>query len=735
MIAASIRRPIAVAMVYLSIGLFGVSAYRRLPVELLPDVSLPHLTVSAGWPGASPEVTEAFLTSPLEAAIQQVRGVEKVTSVSKSGNTSIEITFGRDTDMDFARMDLSERLAALTDNLPIGVQPPQVSPYVPEAFLQQNRAELEYTITGPYTLDVLRRDVEDRLKPDLLQVIGVGDVRVTGGRQEELRIELDENRIRALGLSIPQISTRLTAMEIVQQAGAAYSADGLLRPLSIRQRPESIDEVLNLPVLVDRGRIVRVRDVGTVNTSFEEATTYYRINGFPAVSFQVYRQPRANTVQMADSVKAKLAVLERSLPRGERVISDQDQSKEIRAQLSDLGQRSLISAIVVLLVLMLFLQSVSAAVIVFSTVAFSVLITLNVAFFLGMTLNVLTLMGLAMGFGLVVDNAIVVLENIYRRRRLGEPAALAAENGAREVFLAILGATGTTVIVVVPFVYLQGELRIYYVPLAMVVGIALVASMFVAFTFIPALGAKLFENLAPSVRAGDQPPAAPWIARKYSGLIRFTLRFPWSTAFVTVLMLAGSFHLFNKYVSRGQKWGGFGTAKDYITINIRQQQGEPLQQADDLTRFLEERLKEMPEVERFVSHVGERTATIRVTFPDSLQNSYIPVAIKEALYQYSTGFGGSEVQVFGFGPSFYGGGGSAPNYSLKILGYNYEKVRDIAQDIAGRLKVSTRVKDVDTNSSGYYNNEKSTELVVDADRDKLSLNQLTVENLVNQVKA
>ncbi|HEX6694986.1 MAG TPA: efflux RND transporter permease subunit [Longimicrobiales bacterium] len=736
MIAGSIKRPIAVAMAYFSIALLGVAAFRKLPVELLPDISLPRLTVAANWPGASPEVTEAFLTSPLEASIQQVRGVEKVTSRSSPEAASIEVTFARDTDMDFARLDLSERLAALAEHLPPGASPPTVSQYVPEQFAQQNQAELSYTITGPYVLDALRQDVEDRLKPQLVQVTGVGDVEVTGGRRRELRIELDEAKIRALGLRVDAVRSRLMSMQITEQAGAAYSDDGLLRPLAIRERAESVPQIEQLPLLVDQGRIVRVRDVGRVVVSYEDPQSYYRINGDPAIAFHIYRQPLANTVRMADSVKAKLAELAPGLPAGERLFLDSDQSREIRAQLTDLGLRSLISAVIVLLVLILFLQSLSAAIIVFSTVAFSVLITLNVAYFLGMTLNVLTLMGLAMGFGLVVDNAIVVLENIFRRRKLGEAAQIAAEKGAREVFLAILAATGTTVIVVVPFVYLQGNLRVYYVPLAIVVGIALIASMLVAFTFIPALGARLLHNVTPGGIDRTQAGALPWIARVYSGLIRLTLRFPWSTAVVTLLMLFGSFTLFNKYVTRGTLWGGFGGQDNYISIQIRQQRGEELERTNDLVRFFEERLKEMPEVEKFVSRVQSRDASIRVTFPDSIENTSIPVAIKETLYQYSVGYGGTDVHVYGYGPSFYGGGGGPPNYSIKVLGYNYEKVREIAEDLASRLKNHARIKEVDTNSSGsFYDNDRATELIVDVDRARLGLYDLTVRELVSQVSA
>ena len=751
MIDTAIRRPVTIAMAYMTIATLGVAAWRNMPLELLPDTDLPRLTVTATWQGNSPEVIEAFLTSPLEAEVQQVQGVEKITSTSSEGQASIEVEFALETDMEFARLELSERLAALRDRLPTGARAPQVEDYVPEEFEDQTRPLLIFTATGPYMLEYLREFVDDEVKADLVQLDGVGRVDVLGGRQRVLQVELDERRIQSLGLAPEQVRQRILAMEIVKEAGAVDTDPRTFRTLAIRERAESADDIRHLPLLEDQGRVVRLSDVGRVFPTFEEPMMYYRIDGFPAISFYVYRAPRTNSVRTVEAVKARLVELEGTFPRGFRLIEEYDQSEDIKAQLSDLRNRAAASAAIVLVVLLLFLRSTRAAVIVFSTVAFSVLITLNLMYFGGFTMNVLTLMGLAMGFGLVVDNAIVVLENMYRYRRMGMSPLEAATRGPKDVLVPILAATGTTVIVVIPFVYLQGELRIYYVPLAMVVGLSLLASLVVAFTFIPSLGAKLLARVKPRSSglapgdgqdsAGSSLPPLPRqmiLVRLYSGMVRFSLRHPWVTVSIAVIALGSSYYLFNKYVTRNVLWGRFGFGEDtYIDINIRQPRGEELERTDELARFFEDKLRRMPEVETFNTQVSAQSGRIRVEFPEQLKYTNIPVAIKEQMVQYSLLFGGTDVRVFGYGPSFYGGGGgSSPNYSIKILGYNYDRVREIAEDLGARLTRYSRIREVDTNSAGsWFQRDKVTEIVVDIDRSRLALHQLSAQEVVAYVGA
>jgi hydrophobic/amphiphilic exporter-1 (mainly G- bacteria), HAE1 family len=757
MVSSLIRRPIAVSMAYAAAAALGLAALHDIPIELLPDTSVPRLSVSANWPGVSPEVTEAFLTSPLEAVIRQVRGVERIVSTSREGSASIEVHFARKTEMDFARLELSERLASLETELPVGARPPVVQMYVPDEFREQQEAVLSFTVSGPYLLEYLREYVEDHVVPALYQLDGVGAITVDGGRARVLEVELDDTRIQALHLRLQDVSSRVAQMEIVREAGRVRTAAGTDRALAIRQRAGTAAEVSALPLLVDAGRVVRVTDVARVYDTHEEPQRHFRIDGEPAVSMSIYRQHRTNTLDMADRVRERMTLLEASLPPDLRIIPDRDQSVQIRRQLSGLQNRAALAAGIVLLTLLLFLRSLRAAAVVFATVAFAGLITLNVISFSGLTLNLLTLMGIAMSYGLVVDNAIVVLENIYRRRRLGEDPVAAAEHGASEVMLPLIAATATTVVVLIPFVYLQGELRIYYVPLAIVLGLSLVVGLFVAFSFIPALGARLLGGVDPRAGmtarpaaaaapgangAGTGPPLPPPIpssaspVRLYGGLIRGSLRYPWLALALAMLAFGGSWYLFDSYVTRGRVWSIAGSGQSAISISIRFPRGEELSRTDDLARHFEDRLRQMPEVDRFVTRVSAAGANLRVTFADALEYTSAPLAAKEQLYQYSLDHAGAEVLVTGIGPSFYSVGGSPPNYSIRILGYNYERVREIAEDVGRRLQAYSRIRDVDTNSAGgFFARDRASELVLDIDRQRLAMHDVSVQDVVRQVGA
>ncbi|MDH5590445.1 MAG: efflux RND transporter permease subunit, partial [Gemmatimonadota bacterium] len=699
MIRVSIRRPVAVTMAYAAVALLGVVAWRNVPLELLPDTQLPRLTVRGTWRGASPETVEAFLTAPLEAAIQQVRGVEKIVSVSLEengrGTADIEVEFARETDMDFARLELSERIATLEEDLPPGVDRIQVSQYVPEEFQEQNRPFLRYQLTGPYTLEALRRHVDDIISPALTQVEGVALVRVLGGRERRLEIRLDEARIAALGLEPGVVRRRIQELDLVQEAGAVRAA-GSERTLTIVNRPENAEDVRNAVITAQAGTPVRVSDIATVHDAYEEPVFFNRIDGRPAVSFELTKSAGANTVRVAEAVKERMAELERLSPYGSRVILVDDESEDIERQLTDLRTRALFSAVVIFFVLLGFLRSVRSTALVFATIAFSVLIALNLIYFGGLTLNLLTLMGLAMGFGLIVDNSIVVLENVYRRWQKGEDGATAAEEGAREVVLPILASTATTLIVFVPFVYLQGELRVFYVPLAVVVGLTLVASIFVAFTFIPSLSARLLHGSArrgASADAGGGPARRPFYLGFYADIVSFTVRHPWVAMIFTVAVFGLSYRAFDKYVSTWAVWGGGWNQRSYILIQVTLPRGSDLDRTDELVSFFEEKLEAVPQVEQYTAQIWQNRGVMEVTFPDSIENTAIPVVIKEQMVAYSHTFTGAEVRVYGFGPSFYGGGSSPPNYSITVLGYNYEAVRDIAEALGRRLSRLSRVQE------------------------------------------
>jgi HAE1 family hydrophobic/amphiphilic exporter-1 len=736
MIRMSLRRPVAVAMTYTAVALLGASAWQKIPIEMLPDTQLPQLTVTGTWRGASPETLEAFLTAPLEATIQQVQGVEKIVSESFEqqgmGTAEIRIEFDRDTDMDFARLDLSERLATLEEELPPGVDRVNVSQYVPEEFQQQSQPFLYYTFTGPYTREALRQHLEDVVQDELGQVGGVALVRVFGGRDRRLEINLDEEEIAALGLDAREVGESIRELDLVQEAGAIRDGDDQYT-ITIVNRPASAEDVRNAVITAVGGTLVRVSDIASVHDTYEEARSYSRIDSQPSVGFQVVKGVGVNTVRVADAVKARLAELERLSPYATQFDLVYDESEDIERQLTDLRQRAGFSAIVIFIVLLGFLRSFRSAALIFATIAFSVLIALNLIYFGGLTLNLLTLMGLAMGFGLIVDNSIVVLENVYRRWQRGEEAFAAAEGGAREVVLPILASTATTLIVFVPFVYLQGELRVYYVPLAIVVALTLVASIFVAFSFIPALAAR-FLQAGRGAPKREVKARQPLYVRFYSDVVSFTVRRPWIAMSVAAMCFGGSYYLFDRYVNTWAMWGGGFGSRTYIQVNITLPRGSNLERTDQLVRYFEDRVSQMPEVEQYTADVRAQRGSMEITFPDSIENTQIPVAIKEQMVAYSHTFTGADVRVYGFGPSFYGGGGSAPNYGIQVLGYNYEKVRDIAESLGRRLERINRVQEVDTNSSSNrFNRDKASEFVVYVDRNRLAQHDLTVNELVSSI--
>jgi hydrophobic/amphiphilic exporter-1 (mainly G- bacteria), HAE1 family len=774
-IRLAIRRPVAVAMVYLSVGLLGVAAWTNLPLELLPDASFPRLSVTLQWLGASPETVEARATAPMEAAIQRIPGVERITSTTREGEASIQVEFHRDVDMDFVRLELTERIGGLEDELPDGLRPPVVTPYVPQEFeTEASQPFLHYSFTGPLVLEALRLHLEDEVIPALLRIEGVQEVVVEGGRQRLLEVELDPDAVESLGLQPGSVVAALSELDLVREAGAIRSGDAEWA-VTIRTRPADLRELRESLLPGEWATPIRVDDVAVVRDTFEEPSSYFRINGSPAVSFQVVNARGTNVVRLADRVKERIDAMEGRHPAGSEMVLNLDQSERIRTQLWDLRNRAAVAAVVIFFVLFAFLRSVRSAAIVFATIAFSILIALNLVYFSGLSLNLLTLMGLALGFGLIVDNSIVVLENIYRRWQGGEAPAVAAEEGAREVVLPILASTATTCIVFLPFLYLQGELRIYYLPLAVVVGLTLLASIFVAFTFIPALAARIlpgqlhdhspvgdassvagqgaWERGAPTHGAtapggrgarstvrrlptydGARPPL---YVRFYAGLLEGTLRAPWVTVLVAGACFAGGWWLFTNHVTTQAVWGGgAGAQRSYIQVGVTLPRGADLDRVDHFLREFEDRVGRMPEVDHFMSRVQGTSGSLMVYFPEELEFTAVPLIIEEQLRAFALGFSGVTIRVLGMGPAFgTGGGGTAPNYRITLLGYNYERLAEIAEDLGARLERNARIEEVDTNATAGFTRDQASEFVARIDREAVERHQVTVAEVAGLLNA
>ncbi|MDH3298574.1 MAG: efflux RND transporter permease subunit, partial [Gemmatimonadota bacterium] len=318
-----------------------------------------------------------------------------------------------------------------------------------------------------------------------------------------------------------------------------------------------------------------------------------------------------------------------------------------------------------------------------------------------------------------------------------ESPAVAARRGARQVALPVIAATVTTAIVLVPFLFLQGDLRLYYLPLGYAVAFSILASLFVAFTFVPTMTSRLHQRSRRVTRGRlVASTEAPIYIRAYRNLLDASLDHPWIVALLCAAALGGSGWLFDQHVTRGTLWRGFWGQRTYISVQIEFPRGAGLERTDELARSFEERILTIPEVKRFETQVLPQYASIRITFPEELETTQIPVAIKEQMVAYSYQFTGAEVRVYGFGPSFYGGGGSPPNYRLKVYGYNYLAVQNIADELAGRLERFSRIEDVDPNASGaWWESDKEFEYFLAVNREALGSQALSVEELLSFVSA
>ncbi len=739
-------------MLMLAAAATGLYQAFHLPLELTPEVDLPKLSVTASWPGSTPENVEAFVTSPIEAIAHTLPHVRKVSSESTEGNTRVEIEFSRQAEMDFITLELGEKLSYLTQELPFGVSTPQIEKYVPKEF--QTEAFLSFHLASNMRPHELRTFALKKLRGPLLSVDGMAEVEVLGGEERELHILVDRAKLETYKLSLADVQQTLAQAQMRQQVGRLSSGAQHV-DLVIENFSQDLEEVASLPISKN-GTTLNLLDVARPQFTTVPPLSITRIDGEPAVLLRILRQPGTNSLTVANAVYAKLEELQQDFPGDLRLLKAQDETTRMREDLQDLAIRSCFSLLVLLLVLLLFFRSWSASLVVIATIFFAVLLALNLFGFFGIGINLLTLAGFALGFGILVDNAIVVVENIRRLRResdvergrpgegmLGRKGEIEiAAKGTAEVGVAIFASTLTTVVAFIPFLYLTGELREYYQSFALAVCASLAASLLVAFTLTPTLAARLSfrkqiktTNLPLSPSSSHQFTHSPALLQSlYKELLRHILHWRWVVILLALGIFGGATYIFLKEVTRGSpwKWG----EETYIVVWARLPTGAQLERADAIAQFFEERVVGQSQVERVFTRVSAEYANLRITFPQAAQFSAYPLIMKEQLSVLASRFAGISIGVYGFGPGFaIGFGGSAPQYRLRVLGYNYNETKKFAEEIGRTLLRHPRVREVNTSSAGWYAQGESFETILAIDREKLPAYGLTVQAVMAQLGA
>jgi HAE1 family hydrophobic/amphiphilic exporter-1 len=478
----SVRRPVTVSMCTLAVVLFGLVSFQRLPINLLPDLSYPSLTVETRLPGAAPAEVESLITRRIEEAVGILAGVQRISSRSRPGlsQVTLEFTWGRD--MSLASLDVRQKVDLVV--LPKEAEKPAILRFDPAS-----DPILRLYLTDGSNLYRLRYVAEELLKKDLESLDGVAAVKVNGGLEEQIQVGLDEGKLALVGLRPADVQAVL-ARENVNQAGGSLYEEEARYLVRANNEFKSLDDILGTIVAEREGRLVRMADVATVVRGHKQREVVTRFGGKEAVELALYKEGDANTVRVARAVRARLEALQKELPDGVKVGTGVDQSRFIESAIDEVLENAVLGGLLAMIVLFFFLKDAYSTLIIGITIPVSIIATFFFMHRFGVSLNVMSLGGLALGVGMLVDNAVVVLEAIHRRREDGEDAYTAAGRGAAEVGSALVGVTLTTVAVFLPVVFVEGFAAQLFKDQALTVSISIMASLAVALTLIPMVAAR-----------------------------------------------------------------------------------------------------------------------------------------------------------------------------------------------------------------------------------------------------
>lgn len=579
--AWSIRHPIGVSMLALAIVVLGLGSLQRLGINLLPDLIYPEVRVRINDPGVPARIMEDRITRQLEEQLAITEGAVQVQSSSTEGRSSVDLSFPYGSDIDLALRDASTRLDRAKRFLPDSIEPPVIYKRDPAQI-----PVLEMVVSSTDMSPVeLRSWVDYTFAKWFLNLPGVAAAEVGGGLTREIQVVMDQERLSALGFTIDDISTVLRDENQDRPGGNLQSAG---REISARTsgRFQTVAEMADLPLWKENQNdtSLRLEDVAQVMDSHSDEKLRIRLNGIPGIKLSIQKQPAANSVEVVDAVLERLQWLRGKdlIPADIHVDRVSDQSTYVRHALRNASMAALSGAVLAMLVVFLFLGSVRRTLIIGTAIPLAILVTFVIMDLGGLTLNIMTLGGLALGIGLLVDNTIVMLENIARHQRQGEGDLEAPVNAAREVNSAIVASTSTNLAAVLPFLFIGGLVGLLFRELIITISAAIVASLVVALTLVPALGARVHSrgrNLMQRMMDG----LMALMQRGYSALTRVLLRFPWLPLLILLPLMVVSIPTFFE----GKQIFLPDMDEGEISVNLTGEAGMRLDDTDDIIIRLE----------------------------------------------------------------------------------------------------------------------------------------------------
>lgn len=781
MIRFFVDHPVATWMLFAAMMVSGLYALPRLDIEAMPETELPKLTVYTTWLGASPSAIQRSITLPIEEAAAQCRGIESIASTSRHGRSTVEISYQRDIDIKFARLELNEHLGNVRRSLPPQASQPQVVPEVPEEM--QARDFFTVNLISPLSANELREQAENWLLPRFLALPGVADAQLQGGALPLLKVHLDLEKMERYGLTADAIFNRIDERDDILPAGSVRIRG---QELTATVKDSVTVSLLAGTVLAMRGnQPVRLSHVATIERGFEDVNVYRRTNGQNVITLRISKRSGENSVAVSNRLRAALAAITADMPFAVTMEVDQDEGQNLREKLQELVWRSVAILALLFILLVIALRRVHLVGIVISSIVFALVICLSLFYFFGVSVNFITISGLTICFGMLLDNSILVLDSVHRHltERRREPARDALIRGTREVSFPIICTTLTTVVAFLSFVYMTGRLALTYVPLAVSVAFAMLASIFVAFCWMPVAlrgnaeaearrtapeapgptGWRLLWRWTVIVLAVGAITAAailvfmskrslldlwPWLAGGagllilVGGFVSFVERISWLHArfwfypvIVTLALFYGAWWAYENKIARGGWWQPQN--QEELIVYLSRPVGTDVRLASETMLLFESELLPLPDDVKMTVQAWANNAFMRVEFEtDEVRYSAYPEMFRQRLILLAEEMGGMFIYIAGFGdPYFKGGFGGVPsNSTIMLTGYNSKELKRISDGIVARLERNRRARNVRLSSGASFERAGVDETVILIDRDALARHSISMMEVLGHLR-
>ncbi len=602
----SITRPVFIIMIFAAIITLGLVGYFRLPVDLMPKVDFPTVMVNIVYPGASAEEIENLITKPLEDAFSTLEGIDKVISSSREGVSIITVQFGLGVNINFAELKLRDKLSATKPFLPDGIKEPIIS-----RFSFEDIPILFCSVNGKRDLTYLKELLEEEIKPQIEQIPGVAGITVFGGKEKQIKIEIDKALLLAKGINLNQITTAIAARNLNYPVGE-IKGDEKISTVRIVGKFQTLDDIKNMPITTMTGKIVLLKDIAKVEMAPEETDAIAKMNGNPGVMFAVYKQSGENSVKIAKKVIKKIKAINNELPKDISVEISGDTTRNIIRNKEGVQENIIVGAILAVLVVFVFLGSFRSAIITAIALPDSIIGAFFLIWLAGFSINSITLLSLALAVGLLIDDSIVVRENIFRHLEEGKEKdpKKAAEKGTNEVAMAVIATTLSVMSVFLPISFLTGVIGQFFKEFGLTVAFALAVSLFDAFTIAPMLSAYWYKKQDDKICRTKilnlfYLSCDKWnkfykdMIKIYEIFLNWALNNKKKVILYALLLFAGSFFLL-PFIGKGF----MDQQSDFLIINFETYPGAPSEKVEYVLNNVEEFVKKQKDIESYFTIAG-----------------------------------------------------------------------------------------------------------------------------------